>query len=253
MTSPRGKKILAAGADLALSEQIGVALQERGYSLKKASSLSETVQKLLRYSPDLVLVESGILSTQLNGWETCRRIREVSDVPIIVITDGTNEKDPLNCLRMGADDCLAQPLIPEELVARVEALFRRRESEEAKEEIHIRGNILIHFARQEVSLGNRSVRLTSREFVLLSFLADNAGKVLSHKQLLERIGIAPPKADSRPLRYYVRRLREKLERDLTSPQLIITHRGVGYSFPLEARVEKRSWRDEEPTSMQRRG
>lgn len=118
---------MAAAADLALSEQIGVALEERGYSLEKASSLNETVQNLLRYSPDLVLVESRMLSTQLNGWETCRRIREVSDVPIIVITDGTDEEDPLNCLRMGADDCLAQPLIPEELVARMEALLRRRE------------------------------------------------------------------------------------------------------------------------------
>jgi len=127
MTSPRPKKILAAGADLALSEQIGVALEERGYILNNASSLREAIQSLLRYSPDLVLVGSGMLSTQLNGWEACRRIREVSDVSIIVITDGTNEEDPLNCLRMGADDCLAQPLIPEELVARMEALLRRRE------------------------------------------------------------------------------------------------------------------------------
>jgi len=126
MTSPRPKKILAAGADLALSEQIGVALEERGYILNNASSLREAVQSLLRYSPDLVLVGSGMLSTQLNGWEACRRIREVSDAPVIVITDGTNEEDPLNCLRMGADDCLAQPLIPEELVARMEALLRRR-------------------------------------------------------------------------------------------------------------------------------
>jgi len=137
MTSPRGKKILAAGVDLALSEQIGVALEERGYRLNKASSLRETVQNLLRYSPALVLVESGMLSTQLNGWETCRRIREVSEVPIIVITDGTNEEDPLNCLRMGADDCLAQPLIPEELVARMEALLRRREWKQTKEETRI--------------------------------------------------------------------------------------------------------------------
>ena len=145
MISPRGKKILAAGADLALSEQIGVALEERGYSLRKASSLRETVQNLLRYSPDLVLVESGMLSPRLNRWETCRRIREVSDVPIIVITDGTNEEDPLDCLREGADDCLVQPLIPEELVARMEALLRRREWEEAKVKTHIAGGYLHPF------------------------------------------------------------------------------------------------------------
>ena len=240
MTSPRGKKILAAGADLALSEQIGVALEERGYSLKKASSLREAVQNLLRYSPDLVLVESGMLSTQLNGGETCRRIREVSDVPIIVITDGTNEEDPLNCLRMGADDCLVQPLIPEELVARMEALLRRRGSEEAKEETHLGGNTFIHFARGEVSLGHRSVRLSSREFILLSFLVENAGKVLSHKQLLERMGSNPLKANSHALRYYIRRLREKLERNPSSPQLIITHRGVGYSLSLDAKAEESS-------------
>lgn len=148
MSPRRGKKILAAGADLALSEWIGVALEERGYSLWKASSLRDTVQNLLRYSPDLVLVESGILSTRLNGWETCRCIREVSDVPIIVITDGTDEKDPLECLRMGADDCLAQPLMPEELVARMEALLRRRESEEKEEEeeAKIPSNILLDFS-----------------------------------------------------------------------------------------------------------
>ena len=240
MTSPTGKNILAAGADLAISEQIGVALEERGYSLKKASSLKETVQNLLRYSPDLVLVESGILTTQLNGWETCRRIRQLSDVPIIVITDGTDDEDPLNCLRMGADDCLAQPLIPEELVARMEALLRRREPEEAKEEIHIAEKIFIHFAKQEVSLGNRSVQLTSREFILLSFLAQNVGKILSHEQLLARMGPTPPKANSRTLRYYIRRLREKLERNPSSPQLIITHRGLGYSLSLDANVDERS-------------
>jgi len=125
MTSPRRKKVLVAGADLALSEQIGVALEERGYGLNKAPSLNEAVQNLLRYSPDLVLVESGMLSTELNGWEICRRIREVSDVPIIVITDGTNEEDPLNCLRMGADDCLARPFAMAEQAARVEALLCR--------------------------------------------------------------------------------------------------------------------------------
>lgn len=240
MNSPKGRKILAAGADLALSEQIGVALEERGYSLKKASSLRETIQKLLRYSPDLVLVQSGMLSTQLNGWETCGRIREVSDVSIIVITDGTNEEDALNCLRMGADDCLAQPLIPEELVARMEALLRRRESREAKEKSHIARNIFIQFGKQEVSLGTRSIRLTSREFVLLSFLAENAGKVLSHEQLRERMEPTPQKTNSGALRYYIRRLRKKLEKDPSSPQLIITHRRLGYSFSLDAKVDKPS-------------
>jgi len=229
---------LAVGPDQALSDQIGVALEERGYSLKKASSLRETVQNLLRYSPDLVLVESGMLSTPLNRWETCRRIREVSDIPIIVITDGTNEEDALNCLRMGADDCLAQPLIPEELVARMEALLRRREWKEAKEETRVAGNTFIHCAKGEVCLGNRSVGLTSREFILLSFLAENAGRVLSHKQLLERIGSTPPKANSRALGYYIRRLRDKLEKDPSSPQLIITHRGLGYSFCLDAEADK---------------
>ena len=238
MTSPRGKKILAAGTDLALSEQIGLALEERGYSLKRASSLRETIQNLLLYSPDIVLVESRMLSTPLNGGEICRRIREVSDLPIIVITDGTNEEDLLNCLRIGADDCLAQPLVPEELVARMEALLRRREWKERKEETPIAGNTFIHFARAQVSLGNRSVRLTSRELILLSFLAENAGKVLSHKQLLERMGSTPPRADSRALGYYIRRLRDKLEKDPSSPQLIITHRGLGYSFCLDAKVDK---------------
>jgi len=238
MASLRGKNILAAGADLALSEQIGVALEERGYSLEKASSLSEAVQNLFRYSPDLVLVESGMLSTRLNGGETCRRIREVSDVPIIVITDGTDEEDPLNCLRMGADDCLAQPLIPEELAACVEALLRRREWKEAKEESPIAGEIFIQFIRQKMGLGKRAVRLTSREFTLLSLLVENGGKILSHKQLLERIESSPPKATSHALRYYIRRLREKLERDPSSPQMIITHRGVGYSFSLDGKVDK---------------
>ncbi len=240
MTSSRDKKILTVGADPALSEQIGLALEESGYGLKKASSSNETVQNLLRYSPDLVLVESGILSTQLNGWETCRRIREVSDVPIIVITDGTNEEDLLNCLRMGADDCLSQPLIPEELVARMEALLRRREWKERKEEIYIAGNTFIHFARGEVSLGNRSVRLTSRELILLSLLAQNGGKILPHEELLERMGPTPSKANSRALRYYIRRLREKLEKDPSSPRLIITHRGLGYSLSLEAKADKSS-------------
>jgi DNA-binding response OmpR family regulator len=238
VTSSKGKKILAAGTDLALSEQVGVALEERGYSLKKASSWREAVQKLLRYSPDLVLVEKAMLSKQLDGWETYRRIREVSDIPIIVITDGANEEDPLNCLRMGADDCLVQPLVPEELVARMEALLRRREWKEAKQKSHIAGNLFIHFARGEVSLGNRPVRLTSREFILLSLLVENAGEVLSHEQLLERIGPAFPRANSRALRYHIQRLREKLEKDPSSPQLIITHRGAGYSFALEAKADK---------------
>jgi len=120
----------------------------------------------------------------------------------------------------------------------MEALLRRRGWKEAKQETHIAGNTLIHFARQEVSLGNRSVRLTSREFILLSFLAENVGKVLSHEQLLERMGPTLPKANSRALRYYIRRLREKLEKDPSSPPVIITHRGLGYSLSPNAKADK---------------
>ena len=227
------KKILLVGSDLALFKRLEEVLRERGYRVGKAYSLDQALWQLFHYSPQLVIIQGGTTSSSLEGQETCRRIREVSRVPIITLS--SNRVERLRSLELGADDTLLRPLDMEELLARVAALLRRtdRETVEPRLSIYSAPGIWVNFDTHEVSIGDKVVRFTSGEFRLLEYLIRNAGQILTHEQLLEAISATLSRPNMGILRQYISRLRRKIEADPALPRLIITHRGLGYSFSPE--------------------
>ncbi|MGB5931959.1 MAG: response regulator transcription factor [Anaerolineae bacterium] len=227
------KKILLAGSDMALLKRLEEVLRERGYRVGKTYSLDQALWQLFHYSPQLVIIQGDTTSFPLNGPEACRRIREVSRVPVITLSSSKVER--LRSLELGADDSLPRPLDVEELLARVAALLRRtdRETVESRLSIYSAPGIWVNFDTHEVSIGDKVVRLTPGEFRLLEYLVRNAGQILTHEQLLEAISAHLSRSNMGVLRQYISRLRGKIEVDPALPSLIITHRGLGYSFSPE--------------------
>jgi len=234
------KKILLVGSDLALLQRLEEVLREREYRVGKAYSLDQALWQLFHYSPQLVIIQGDAPSSPFNGQEACRRIREVSRVPIITLSSNRVEK--LRSLEVGADDSLLRPLDMEELFARAAALLRRtdRETAEPRLSIYSAPGIWVNFDTHEVSIGDKVVPLTPGEFRLLEYLIRNAGQILTHEQLLEAISGNLSRLNRGILRQYISRLRRKIEADPALPSLIITHRGLGYSFSPEGDWEGES-------------
>ncbi|MFQ5885780.1 MAG: response regulator transcription factor [Anaerolineae bacterium] len=224
------KKILLVGSDLALLNRLEEVLQEREYRVGKTYSLDQALWQLFHYSPQLVIIQGDTTSSSLNLLEACRRVREVSRVPIITLS--SNKVEKLRSLELGADDSLLRPLDMEELLARVAALLRRtdRETVESRLSIYSAPGIWVNFDTHEVSIGDKVVRLTPGEFRLLEYLVRNSGQILTHDQLLEALSANLSRLSMGILRQYISRLRRKIEADPALPSLIITHRGLGYSF-----------------------
>ncbi|MCJ7666965.1 MAG: response regulator transcription factor [Anaerolineae bacterium] len=227
------KKVLLVGSDLTLIKRLEELLQERGYRVGKAYSLDQALWQLFHYSPQLVIIQGDTTPFSLDGPEACRRVREVSRVPIITLS--SNQGERLRSLELGADDSLLRPLDMEELLARVVALMRRtdRKTVEPRLSIYSAFGIWVNFDTHEVSIGDKVVRLTPGEFRLLEYLVRNAGQILTHEQLLEAISANLSRSHMGILRQYISRLRRKIEADPALPRLIISHRGLGYSFSPE--------------------
>ena len=181
-------------------------------------------------SPDIVILDLGL--PDIHGLEVCREIRLFSNVPIIMLTVMDSESDKVRGLEMGADDYITKPFSHLELLARVKALLRRAYQPEYKGEKRLfsSGNLSIDFAAREVRLGGEVVRLTPTEYNLLYHLVKDAGKVIPHSTLLERVWGPEHASETDYLKVYVQRLREKLEVNPKAPQMILTHWGVGYKF-----------------------
>jgi len=228
-------KILLVGSDLALLKRLEEALRGKGYRVGKAHSLDQALWQLFHYSPQLVIIQGDTISSI--GPEACCRIREVSQVAIITLCSNRVEK--LRCLELGADDSLLMPLDMEELLARVAVLMRRTDQEamEPRLSLYSAPGIWVNLDTHEVSIGDNLVRLTPGEFRLLEYLVRNAGRILTHEQLLEAISANLSRVSIGVLRQYISRLRKKIESDPALPSLIITHRGVGYSFSPEGQWE----------------
>ncbi|GAG74872.1 unnamed protein product [marine sediment metagenome] len=171
----------------------------------------------------------------LDGWQTCSRIREVSDVPIIKITGRhKSEEDIARGLDYGADEYLIKPVGNKELVARVRAALRRAElppSPDKRKEITYNDDFLtVDVTERKVMVKGKRIKLTPREFRLFAFLVENASRILSHKQLLEKVWGWEYTDDVDYVRIYISHLRQKIEPDPTNPRYIMTEPGVGYYF-----------------------
>lgn len=208
---------------------LSLTLTRRGFDVIKAYRAEEALRKAYRLHPDLVLLD--IMMPDMDGWEVCRRLRELSDVPIIFLTALTDSEDIVRGLEMGADDYIIKPFDNDELVARVRAHLRRAPRNNVVDELVFDGGrFSINLMNREVTVNGTPQHLTPKEFALLSLLARNAGRVLTRKELVTEAWGQEYSDAIDSLKLYIHYLRKKIEKDPTNPEYILTSRGVGYRF-----------------------
>jgi len=207
-------------------------LRDEGYEVITADNGRAGLELVERELPDLVILD--VMMPHIDGLEVCRRIRQTMDVPIIMLSAKGETADKVTGLKMGADDYLAKPFEPAELLARVKAVLRRTEAFSAFDDSQSRvavGDIRLDPVGNKVFLSdNRVVELTPIEFRLLHVLMRNAGRVLTHDYLLSTAWGYEYEGYSNQIAVYIRRLRTKLEDDPSDPKYIVTVRGMGYRF-----------------------
>lgn len=228
-----GKKILIIDDDTAFLRLVEQIFTQKGYGVLKAGNGQEGLRLLFAHKPDIVLLD--VVMPGMDGWQTCQRIRDVSDIPVILLTGKqTAEDDIVRGLDCGADDYLLKPVGDRELVARVRAVLRRTElppPPEARREITYGDDFLtVDVAERKVMVNGKQVKLTPREFRLFALLVENAGRILTHKQVLEKVWGWEYTDDVDYVRIYISHLRQKIEPDTALPRYIITEPGVGYYF-----------------------
>jgi len=221
--------ILAVDDEPRLLRLVNEVLTAVGYRVVTANNGESALEAVALERPDLVLLDIR-LPHDMDGYEVCRRLREFSDVPVIMLTAKARESDLLRGFEVGADDYLTKPFSAKELLARVKAVLRRYHSpEEVQTTSELScGELRIQFAQRRVFVRGQEVKLTPTEYQLLRVLALNANKVMLHHDLLTQIWGAEYRDDVDYLRAYVRYLRQKLENDPHSPKYILTAPGVGY-------------------------
>lgn len=223
-------KVLVVDDERRYRELLEMDLSRRGYRVFTAADGLRALQLVDEVSPDLVLLD--VMLPDLDGYEVCRRIREISSVPVIMLTARVEEADKVRGLRIGADDYVTKPFSAIELLARVEAVLRRAEpAQHAQARPFENGALRVDFSERRVSVDGRDMELTAAEFRLLSELAQNAGRVMVHDELLHRVWGSGYEGASELLHTAIRRLRVKIEADPTRPRYILTKRGIGYFLP----------------------
>ena len=227
-------RVLVADDDPLVQRLVRTHLDRAGFRALLAADGEEAVDVTATEQPDLVVLD--LMLPKLDGFEVCRRIREFSLVPVIMLTARGEQVDKLRGFEAGADDYLTKPFAPPELLARVRAVLRRTEQSAAPSaKALIRcGDVSIDLVRRRVTVRDEVVKLTPTEFQLLQQLALNAGKVLSHAELLTKVWGAEYRDDREYLWAYVRHLRRKLEADPDRPKLILSEPGYGYLLDCAA-------------------
>jgi two-component system, OmpR family, KDP operon response regulator KdpE len=209
------------------------ALSAQGYRVIEATTGAEGLRLAASHNPDLVMLDLGL--PDLDGLEVTRRLREWTQVPIIILSARGREPDKVQALDAGADDYLTKPFGLQELLARIRVARRHADGRERapSDAVLHAGPLEIDAARRRVLLGDREVRLTPTEYKLLLTLARHAGKVLTHQQLLREVWGAGRAEQTQYLHVYMGHLRSKLEADPTRPKLLITEPGVGYRLDAD--------------------
>ncbi|MFC1949368.1 response regulator transcription factor [Chloroflexota bacterium] len=227
------KRILTIDDDPVFLRLVDQVLAHQGYLVFQASSGRDALKLMFDKKPDLVLLD--VVMPGMDGWQTCTRIREISDVPIIMITGKQKaEEDIERGLDYGADEYLLKPVGNKELTARVRAVLRRAElpsSTDLKSGVtYGDGYLTIDITDRRVTVVGERLKLTPREFGMLAVLVENAGRVITHRELLEKVWGWEYSNDLDYVRIYISHLRQKIEPDRSLPRYIITEPGVGYYF-----------------------
>lgn len=230
MTEPNARRrILVVDDEERMVRFIRMNLEHDGYEVMEASRGKQAIDKM-RDMPDLILLD--VMMPDLDGFDVLRTIREVSSVPVIMLTAKGEEDDRVRGLELGADDYITKPFSPRELTSRVKAVLRRTEGPAGGMHglIEVDGRLKIDFDRREIWLAGKLVKLRPTEYRLLFHLVQNAGWVVSHDQLLQKVWGYEYRDEPHYVRLYINYLRQKLEQDPADPKYILTERGVGYRF-----------------------
>lgn len=198
----------------------------RGYEVLTASTGEEALNQLSKQVPDLVILDLAM--PEMSGLEVCRRVREFSSVPIIILSAKGSESDKVAALDLGADDYVTKPFGMDELLARARAVLRRLST--TNDRVLAVGDVTIDIDERRVVVGGKEIRLTPKEFDVLKYLVNNAGKVVTHRALLQTVWGWQSTDQTEYLRVFINQLRRKIEIDASHPRYLITEPWVGYRF-----------------------
>ena len=223
-------RILVVDDERGLVRIIRLNLEQDGFEVFEANNGAQAMDRLRAVIPDLVLLD--VMMPDLDGFTVLRMIREVGNTPVIMLTAKGEEGDKVKGLELGADDYVTKPFSPKELASRIRAVLRRGnfagDSEEGVVEVDDR--LKIDFGRHQVFIDGQEVKLRPTEYRLLNHLVKNAGWVLTHDQILQKVWGYEYDNEPHYVRLYINYLRNKLEKDPSKPQYILTERGIGYRF-----------------------
>lgn len=238
-------KILVVDDEKRMVRFIQLNLEQDGFQVVTAYNGKEALDQVRTQLPDLVLLD--IMMPDIDGFEVLKKIREVSDVPVIMLTAKGEEDDRVKGLELGADDYITKPFSPRELVSRIKAVLRRTKTfqEDQVDIVEVDERLKIDFSRREVWVEGEKVDLRPTEYRLLYHLVKNAGWVNTHEQLLTKVWGFEYRDEPHYVRLYVNYLRKKLEKDPSNPEYILTERGVGYRFVDFRRKDEGEKKDQE--------
>jgi DNA-binding response OmpR family regulator len=224
------KTILVVDDEPRIAEAVSMNLELEGYQVSCAVNGQDALQKVTDELPDLIILD--VMMPEMDGFETLKRIREISNVPVIMLTVKGGETDKVRGLDLGADDYITKPFGSRELVSRVKAALRRTEmpGPVPKTEMRVDDNLSIDFSRYRVVVRGKEVHLRPTEYRLLYHLVSNAGHVLTHETLLRKVWGYDYRDEDQYLWLYVTYLRQKLEDNPREPKYILGERGIGYRF-----------------------
>lgn len=226
----KNKIILVVDDEERMARFIRLNLEHDGFQVVEAYKGMQAMQVFRDSLPDMVLLD--VMLPDIDGFEVLGMLREISSVPVIMLTAKGEEDDRVKGLELGADDYITKPFSPRELVSRVRAVLRRVETANSvsPDVIQVDEKLKLDFSKREIWLKNEIVKLRPTEYRLLYHLAKNAGWVLTYDQLLSRVWGYEYRDEPHYVRLYINYLRQKLEEDPSNPQYILTERGVGYRF-----------------------
>jgi two-component system KDP operon response regulator KdpE len=243
--------VLAVDDEAGILRLIKLELTTQGFRVVTAENGESGLRMAEEHRPDIVLLD--IVMPDMTGLEVMRKLRERSNLPVILLTAKGSDADKVKGLELGADDYLAKPFSPEELSARVRAVLRRTVGSSGLENVVHAGEVEVDLNRRLVKRNGDLVTLTRTEWMLLQHLAANSGKIMLNAELLSKVWGPEYRDDLQYLRVWVSRLRRKLEADPSSPRLIKTFQGIGYMFDAtgEASTSREEEEEEEAEDVER--
>jgi two-component system KDP operon response regulator KdpE len=219
-------RVLVVDDEAAILRFLKPALEANSYEMSSTDTVADAIKRIAAETPDIVLLDLGLADG--DGKDVIRRVREWSDVPIIVLSARELEAEKIDSLDLGADDYVNKPFNVGELMARMRAALRHRLQRKAETPLLRVGDLEVDSVRHRVTRGGAELKLTPKEFELLSFLARHAGRVVTHRQILAAVWGPAHTEDTQYLRVYIGQLRQKIEDKPDDPRVVLTEPGIGY-------------------------